>query len=173
MASSVYKWLIPALLGFMLTGAKSAPDAPHPFHVAVVELEHNAADKTFEISCKLFTDDFEKVLTQNYKTKVDLIHPTDKSSMDSLVKKYVLSHLSITADNKQVSFSYLGFEHENEAVYGYFQVDGVPSVKKIDMVNTLMQDLFEDQVNLMHVKVGGERKSVKLDYPKKNASFVF
>jgi hypothetical protein len=57
----------------------------HPLHVSVTEINHNAADKTLEISCKLFTDDFEKVLSQNYKTKVDLINPPDRPAMDKLV----------------------------------------------------------------------------------------
>ena len=104
MASSVYKWLAIPLLGVLL-GAAKAPGA-HPFHVSVVEVNHNAADKTLEISCKIFTDDFEKVLTQNYpqdagrKAKVDLINPPDKAAMDTLVKKYIASHLSLSADGK-------------------------------------------------------------------------
>ena len=58
MASSIYKWLFLPLLALVLTSAK-AP-ALHPFHVSVVEIEHNAEDKSLEISCKIFTDDFEK-----------------------------------------------------------------------------------------------------------------
>ena len=72
----------------------------HPFHVSVTEIEHNAGDKTMEISCKIFTDDFESILAKNYKTKVDLINPPNKSAMDTLVKKYILSHLSIKANGK-------------------------------------------------------------------------
>lgn len=145
----------------------------HPFHVSVVEINHNAADKTLEISCKIFTDDFEKVLTQNYKTKVDLINPPDKAAMDTLVKKYINSHLSLSADGKSVKFSYIGFERENEAVYSYAQVDNIVSVKKIEITNKLMQDLFTDQINLMHVIVGGNRKSTKLDYPSTQAIVEF
>lgn len=142
-------------------------------HVSVVEINHNATDKTLEISCKLFTDDFEKVLKQNYKTRVDLINPPIKAEMDTLVKKYILSHLSLIVDGKPRQFTYVGFEHENEAVYGYVQVENISSVNKIDVTNKLMQDLFTDQLNLIHVIVGGNRKSTKLDYPASQASFKF
>ncbi len=171
MASSVYKWLAIPLLA-VLSGAAKAPGA-HPFHVSVVEVNHNAVDKTLEISCKIFTDDFEKVLTQNYETKVDLINPPDKAAMDTLVKKYIASHLFLSADGKPVKLSYIGFEKESEAVYGYVQADNIASVKKIDIINTLMHDLFTDQINLMHVTVGGNRKSTKLDYPESKATFAF
>jgi hypothetical protein len=137
----------------------------------VVEINHNAVDKTLEISCKIFTDDFEKALVQNYQTKVDLINPPNKAAMDTLVKKYISAHLSISANGKPVYFSYLGFERENEAVYSFLQADNVAAVKKIDISNSLMHDLFTDQISLMHLIVGGNRKSAKLDYPNTQVSF--
>jgi hypothetical protein len=186
MASFLNKWLLVSTipLFFYISGRPGLPKdtlesqaegitSAHPFHVSVVELNHNAADRTFEISCKIFTDDFEKVLTQNYKAKVDLINPPDKKAMDSLVKKYVTTHLAFKADGRPVQFTYLGFEHENEAVYSYMQVDNIASVKKIEITNKVMHDMFNDQINLMHITVGGKRKSTKLDYPAEQASFDF
>jgi hypothetical protein len=176
MAVSVYKWLF---LSVFAIGNPEIRTDYHPFHVSVVEINHNATDKTLEISCKIFTDDFEKALAQNYpqetgkKLRVDLINPTDKKAMDTLVKKYILSHLSITVDGKALSFSYLGFEKDNEAVFSYIQADHISSVKKIEITNKLMQDMFTDQINIVHVIVNGERKSTKLDYPKNVAEFNY
>jgi hypothetical protein len=177
MASSVYKWLV-FPFACLFFGNGKVPLAfsghrLHPFHVSVVEIDHNASAKTLEISCKIFTDDFEKVLAQNYKTKVYLINPPDKAAMDTIVKKYISSHLSINADGKPGKLMYVGFERESEAVYGYVQVNDIPSVKKIDIMNKLMYDLFTDQINLVHVIVGGNRKSTKLDYPDTQASFSY
>jgi hypothetical protein len=184
MVSSLNKWLFLLLPGsiFGLNEIENRnfpiqtyhrQENYHPFHVSVTEIEHNASDKTLEISCKLFTDDFENVLKQNYKTKVDLINPVDKAAMDTLVKKYITSHLSILADGKPVLLTYIGFERDNEAVYGYLQGDNITNPQKIDITNKLMYDLFTDQINLMHIKVGGKRKSIKLDYPAAMASFNF
>lgn len=173
------KWLVlalvPAVLYLGKSGAKSENQAPlpHPLHVSVTEINHNASDKTLEISCKLFTDDFEKVLAQNYKTKIDLINPTDRPAMEKIVNDYIHKHLSIKGDGKVLSFSALGFEKDNDAIYSYFQVDNMPSIKKIEVNNELMFDLFTDQINLMHVIVGGNRKSTKLNYPDKEAAFNY
>jgi hypothetical protein len=200
MAASIYKWLAISLFPLIFFYNGSAPlkadlfqlqGAPgnhqggerdrslHPFHVSVVEINHNANDKTLEISCKIFTDDFEKVLAQNYpqdaahKTRVDLINPPVRKAMDTLVKNYISTHLSIRADGKPVHFSYLGFERESEAVYSYVQVDNIVTVKNIELVDKLMYDLFTDQINLIHVIVGGNRKSTKLDYPETVATISF
>lgn len=185
MVSCINKWfaIIPLLLIFKGTHwekssrtfylHRSAGYLSHPFHVSVVEINHNASEKTLEISCKIFTDDFEKVLAQNYKTKTDLINPPVKAVMDTLVKKYILSHLFLEADGKPVLLTYLGFERENEAVYSYVEAGNIPAVKKIVIQNTLMHDLFTDQINLMHVKVNGIRKSSKLDYPQTRLALDF
>ena len=145
----------------------------HPLHVSVTEINHNDTEKTLEISCKLFTDDFEKVLTQNYKTKVDLINPPDRPAMEKLVSDFILTHLSIKADGKPVQLSYIGYERDNDAIYSYFQADNIKPVKKIDITNHILHELFTDQINLLHVIVGGKRKSYKLDYPQQEASFSF
>jgi len=169
MASSVYKWLFLPLVCLLLAGKP----APHPFHVSVIEVNHNATDKTLEISCKIFTDDFEKILAKNYKTKVDLINPVNKAAMDSLVKKYIFSHLVISANGKPVSFQYLGFENDKEAAYGYIEVENVPVLNKISISTNMMYDQFQDQVNIMHVIVNGNRKSTKLNFPDTEAEIVF
>jgi len=171
MAASLYKWLFIPVVGIILSA--STPFIPHPFHVSVTEINHNATDKTLEISCKIFTDDFEKILAKNYKTKVDLGKAEIKNAMDSLVKKYVLSHFSLRADNKAVKYSYLGFEIDNEATFAYIEIESIPSVANISIGNTILYDQFDDQINIMHVIVGGKRKSNKLVYPDKEVNFSF
>jgi hypothetical protein len=171
MAASVFKWLLLPLTGMVLMAGKK-PE-PHPFHVSVIEINHNATDKTLEISCKIFTDDFEKVLAKNYKAKTDLINPPNKAAMDTLVKKYILSHLSIKADGRPVAIQYVGFENENEAVFSYIEVGNIPVVKKLDISTNIMYDMFDDQVIIIHTVVGGKRISNKLEYPNKETSFSF
>ena len=146
---------------------------PHPLHVTVTEINHNATDKTLEISCRIFTDDFEKVLAQNYKTKVDLVNPPDRAAMENLVKDFVQRHVLLKGDNKNLQMSYLGYERDNDAIYSYLEVQNIPAIKKLDLTNTLLQELFTDQINLVHITVNGKRKSAKLDYPEKDVSFTF
>lgn len=194
MAASAYKWLFLSMLSglsFMegnlqQPGSRSPRRATeqsegwerssgglHPIHISVIEINHNASDKTLEIMCKIFTDDFERTLAKKYNAKVDLINPPDKAAMDSLVKKYLNSHLHIKANGRPVSFSYLGFEHEVEAVYSYIEVLNVPSVNRFDVTTDIMYDTFDDQMNILHVIVNGNRKSTRLNYPNKEAALSF
>ena len=49
------------------------------------------------------------------------------------------------------NYHYLGFERDNDAIYSYFEVDNIASVKKLEIINHIMHELFTDQINLMHI----------------------
>jgi len=179
MAKAVYKWSVALLtiaiccflFNFSFGSISSKRIGDHPYYISVVEINHNAPDKTLEISCRIFTNDFETTLEKNYKAKVDLVNPPDKGAVDKLINDYIKKHFSLKVDNKPVDFSYVGFEKEEEAIESYFQVDNITSVKKIDVSNSILHDFSDQQINIVHCIVGGKRQSTKLDYPKTDASF--
>jgi hypothetical protein len=184
MAAWLNKWLLVSLAPVFFIRNVNPPgmenvfrfqrdDGGHPFHVSTTEINHNATEKTLEITCRIFTDDFESALAKQYNTKADFSNAALKKNMDSLAKKYILLHLQLKAEGKAVMMSYLGFEKENEATYVYFQADNVPTAKKIEAVNSILHNVYDDQINIMHVIVGGNRKSSKLDYPTTQAAFTF
>ncbi len=117
----LFKWLFPALATFSShSGAPANSLARHPLFVSVTEMNYNAADKDLEISCKIFTDDFEKTLANVYHAKVDLSAPANKKENDKLVNEYIKTHLLLKLDNKAVTLSFVRFEKDNDAVWGYF-----------------------------------------------------
>jgi hypothetical protein len=176
MARCVNKWLPVVSLaslvaGFLLLVSWAKPLSSHPYYLSVVEVNHNTTDKTLEISCKIFTNDFEETLEKNYKSKIDLASTKDKAVADKWIRDYITKHLSFKADDKSVTFSYLGYEKEDEAIYSYFEVKDIPAIKKISITNSLLHDFSDQQINIIHCIVGGKRQSTKLDYPKTEASF--
>lgn len=173
MAFLFHKWLLLFFIPFLPNTQHDAGKALHPFYVSVTEIHHNGKDKTLEISCKIFADDMEDILEKNYKKSVDLSSAKQTSQNNNLIADYVNGHLSVITDGKLRKLQYLGFEKEAEAVYCYFEVTEVPSLKKLELTNSLLQDFTSEQINIMHVVVNGNRKSYKLDYPQKNATFGF
>ena len=181
MALLSFKWLLFILSPLFFLQAKgdvynnqvSAGTSLHPFYVSVTEINHNAKDKALEISCKMFADDMEDILKQQYKTKVDLSNNQQAEQNNKLLVDYITKHLAFTADGKPVKLNYVGYEKESESVYVYLEGINLPSIKKLDVTNSILQDFNNTQINIMHVMVNGSRKSYKLDYPNKQASFSF
>lgn len=171
MAGSLYKWFSAV---FLLTCIAGRPaEKPHPLYISVTEISHNARDRILEVSCKMFTNDLETALEKMAKTHVDLSAAKDKAASDRLIGEYVERHLRLRLDGKAAALHFVGSEKENDGTWSYFQVDNVPAVKRIDVANDLLYDSFNQQIGIIHVTVGGQRKSTRLDYPDANATFEF
>ena len=145
----------------------------HPLYVSVIEIEHNAKDKTLEVSCKIFTDDFEKTLRKTYNVHVDLLDPAKKDAMNKLVNDYVQKHLKIALEGKNATMRFIGYEQIEEGIYSYYQVNNVNAVKNISITDDILYEYKKEQMGLIHVTVNGNRKSSKLNNPDEKISFVF
>ncbi len=156
--------------GFLLTQPQTVS---HPIYVSVTEIEHNSKEKTLEVSCKIFTDDFEKTLRQAYKTHVDLLQPKDKNAMNNLVKDYVTKHLQIKADGKAVALEFIGYEQQEEGIVSFYQVSNIASVKKMEVTDNILFEYKKEQISIIHTIVNGNRKSTKLVNPEDKYSFEF
>jgi hypothetical protein len=145
----------------------------HPLYITVTEINHNPKDKTLEISCKMFTNDFEAVLEKETHAKVDLSDVKNKTATDKLIAGYIQRHLLLKLDGRAAVLQFVGSEKEEDGTWSYFQVNNISTVKKIDVSNSLLYDNFDQEINIMHASVGGVKKSTRLDYPSAAASFEF
>ena len=168
MSSILLKWLF-----ISLSLLPFGENSHHPIFVSVTEIEHNAKEKTLEISCKIFTDDFEKALRSFYKTHVDLLDEKIKPAMDKLVNDYVQKHMKILVDGKLAGLQFIGFEKIEEGIYSYYQVDNIAFPKKIEVTDNVLLEYNAQQMNLVHVTVGGERKSGKLNSSENKLTVYF
>ena len=175
MAAIFYKWLI--ICGSLATIGHDSnqwnTSRPHPFYIAVTEINLNTSDKTLEVSCKMFADDLEQTIEKNNHAQLDISSDKDKANFDKYIPAYIKTHLGLKIDGKTGNLSYIGFEKDKESAFCYFQVDNISSLRKLDVFDSLLQDFTTDQINIIHVTVNGKRQSTKLDYPDKNASFSF
>jgi hypothetical protein len=183
MAEMLFKWFFLALIqmsqinspgsGRVIMDNRAKAPANHPFFLAVTEINHNAADKSLEISCKMFADDLEQILEKNNKTSLDISSDKDKASFDKLIAAYIPAHLSISVDGKTIPLTYVGFEKEKESAFCYFQADLASVPKKLEINNSILYDFNESQSNIIHITVNGKRQSTRLNYPDKKAEFKF
>lgn len=168
MVSILFKWL---LIGGLALHSPAATH--HPIFVSVTEIEHNTKDKTLEISCKIFTDDFEQALRQAYKTHVDLLKPQDKNAMNKLVSDYVQKHLLIKVDDKNVTLQFLGYEQQEEGIVSFYQVNNIAAVKKIVITDNILFEYKKEQMSIIHLTIKDKKQSTKLVNPEQQCSFEF
>ncbi len=154
MLSGLYQLMISAMLLF------------HPFFISMTDINYNNKAQSLEVSVRIFTDDFEKVLRKNCNCKVDLLKPQDKRVMTNLANSYILKHLQIKLNGLSYNLEPVGYEQEEESIWNYYQVKGIKEVKKIEINNSLLHDYKVEQINMLHIKINGKEDTDKLDYPK-------
>lgn len=145
----------------------------HPFYVSVFTINQDKDAKNLEISCRIFFDDLEDALEKEYHTKIDLVKAGEKGKTDEYLAAYFKKNLRIQANGKALSIQYLGYSIEDDAAWCFLEASDVGIIMEMTVLNSVLYTSHEKQSNILHVTIGGVRKSTKLDNPKTKASFNF
>jgi len=136
----------------------------HPYYVSVVELKNNRAEHLLELTCRLFTDDFEDAL-KNDGSHINLTNPGNRDTAEARVNFYVNKHLEVQVNGKAVKFSFLGYEIKEDAVNVYMQLPFTGSLREVYFNSTLLYREHPEQAGIFHVVEGSKRESRKLVNP--------
>lgn len=139
--------------------------ALHPYHVGSVEFSYNQKSKTFEITGRFFMDDLENAINKKYGKSAHFLNPKSEKEMQQLVKNYADEYLKLKVNNQILKVNYVGYQEDRESVNIYLESDPVANPKKIETAVSFLYNLFDDQMNIIHIVINAQRKSEKLNYP--------
>lgn len=146
---------------FTLSPAKDI----HPYHVGSVEFNYNSKSQTFQITGKFFLDDLENALKEKYGMAVHFNDEKYKSQINDALKKYCAEYVKLKADNHTLQINYIGYEEDSESVNIFLESEAITQPKKVETAVSFLYNYFEDQMNIIHIIVGGKRQSERLNYP--------
>ncbi|SHE59202.1 DUF6702 family protein [Chryseobacterium takakiae] len=139
--------------------------AKHPYHVGSVEINYNQKSKTFEITGRFFLDDLENGLNNKYGKSLHFNDPKFKSQLNEALKNYSAEYFKLKGNNKFLNVGFVGYEEDHESVNIYLESEKIDNPKKVEAAVSFLYNLFDDQINIVHIIVNGNRKSEKLTYP--------
>lgn len=133
----------------------------HKFYVSVTNMNYSDRDKAFQITTRIFIDDLEAVLLERYGIDTDLATPDEVANSNELIDKYLKTKLVIYFDDEVAQYQFLGKEFDTDIVVCYLEITNVKlqELQKIEIQNEVLTDLFEDQQNIVHIKIDDKRKS--------------
>lgn len=137
----------------------------HPYHVGSVEFNYNVKSKTFQITGKFFLDDLENALNKKYGKSIRFNDPKYKAEINKELQDYCENYLKLKINNQFLTFNFVGFEENQESVDIYLESKATVKPEKVETSVSLLYNLFDDQINIIHVIIDGVRKSSKLNYP--------
>ena len=149
------------LMNFSQTRALTQSQG-HKFYVSTANIEFNPSTNNLEIIQRIFTDDIENVLRARYGTQIKLGAVNEAEENAELIKRYVLNQWTIKNNNQDLVLNYLGHQYDIDQVKIFIEAPINGSLAELFFENKTLFDLTSDQQNILHVKVGDERKSLLL-----------
>lgn len=122
-------------------------------------MQYNPAQKSLEISIRVFTDDLEKALSMENNNRRFVVNNNDQN--DAFVEKYLRKSFVMMDARQQVRpFQYVGKEQEADATWIYLEVPAQGSIEGWMLQNNLLMDVFSDQMNMLNLKLPTGKKTI-------------
>lgn len=130
----------------------------HKYYVSVTDIEYSSANKSLQVTSRLFIDDFQNVLQERYGASIKL----DDKTADVYVEKYFKKKFSISVNGTLKGYTYIGKEFNDDMLQCYFEVEDIDDVQSVTITNKLLMDLYEGQQNITHITINDKKKSFLL-----------
>jgi hypothetical protein len=146
----------------------------HPIHISVTEIEYDEREKELEITIRIFTDDLEAAIRAHRNDpELELLNLPGETRLDDLAKPYLLQQINIELDGKDQKLNYLGHEQDGDTHVFFIQVQPVKKWKTITVENRVIQEMYDDQSNIVHVTVREKTRSMRLMRNNPSGSLTF
>ncbi len=133
--------------------------ARHKYYVAVTQVDHVPQKKRIEITSRIFIDDLEKALTKKYKKKPNITSTNEIPEAEEWIKSYIKEKIKISINNKPQQIEYLAKEVEGDVLIIYTKIAISKKINTFEIYNSLLTEIFEEQQNIVHTNINGNKKS--------------
>ncbi len=136
----------------------------HKFYLSVTNVNYSKEDRALQVTSRIFIDDFEKVLFERYGIEAKLATSNESKVADEYIEKYFRTKLVVEINGENAPYTYIGKRYDNDVVICYIEVPNVDlaQTKSIQIENELLTDLFDEQQNIVHFRIGDLKKSFVL-----------
>ncbi|WP_304141029.1 DUF6702 family protein [Mesoflavibacter zeaxanthinifaciens] len=134
----------------------------HKYYVSITQIEFVKEQQSVQIISRIFIDDFESVLRKRYDKSITLDRGDDETQIDDYIKKYLLTKIEISINNKEVIPNFIGKKYDDGIMHCYLEIENVKSISTFQIKNKVLFDMFEDQKNVIRTNINNKNKTVVL-----------
>lgn len=134
----------------------------HKYYVSITQIEFVEEQQSVQIISRIFIDDFESVLRKRYDENITLDRGDDETQIDDYIKKYLLTKIEISINNKEVIPNFIGKKYDDGIMHCYLEIENIKSISTFQIKNKVLFDMFEDQKNVIRTNINNKNKTVVL-----------
>jgi hypothetical protein len=122
----------------------------HPFYVSLTDIRYNPEHDRLEMAQRIFWDDLEVALSQQYQKKVDFLNPDDPQELEKFIEAYLLEKNEIHINGGKVTLKYLGHEIEEDTAWFYLEGSIAATPEKARIKNSVLIHVYDTQQNIVN-----------------------
>ena len=134
----------------------------HKYYVSITKIDFVEEQESLQITSRIFIDDLEDVIRERYNQEIVLDVNEESEMVEFYIESYLKEKVSIKINGENVILNYLGKEYENEILFCYLEIMNIKAIKAIEITNTILFDKFDDQKNIIRLKINNKNKSFML-----------
>lgn len=138
--------------------AQAKTASAHPIHISYTEIRYRESDKTLEISLRVYANDFSAAAARSAGVTLRGDSTIDgRNALD-----YIRRNFHITdGSGRSLSPSACGIARAADMLKFCFRATVTAGLKGVRVRNTVMTELFGDQVNIVQ-STGGKKRTSRL-----------
>ena len=141
----------------------------HKFYVSMYQVNYNVNAKRIEITTRIFIDDINTALEKKYHKKILLGSKQETPEDELALKKYISEKCTIKVNGVIKPMVYLSKELEDNTLICYLKINNIPKISKLEIENTALTEVFENQQNIIQSTIYKEKNSALLTLEKNKA----
>jgi hypothetical protein len=131
----------------------------HPVHVSITNLDYMPEQNKITLSFKVFQDDFQLLFAHLYQVSINFDDHENYKNYQNRVDEYFSSHFKIIeGEDKKHLISYKGMKKNEESIWFYYETLVDKEIEYLEIVNTILLDLYFDQKNMLILNHNGKEK---------------
>jgi hypothetical protein len=134
----------------------------HKFYVSIYQINYISEKKMLQITSRIFFDDLNDVLKKKYNKATSIGEKNESEEDIVLMKKYISDNFSIKINGQLKTINYISKELEGNVLICYYTVTAVSKIKSLEIQNTALFDLNEEQQNIIQTFIYEKKQSLLL-----------
>lgn len=150
---TVFLFLIP-LFSFKLL---------HEYYVSVTKIDFVKEKKAVQITSRLFTDDLESALRQQYGDTLRLNSKQNEKLISDYIGSYIKKTLFVTINGNPKKLNFIGNEYDLDVVISYMEIENVEQITTLKVSNKILYDVYSNQENIVRTHINSKNKTFILN----------
>ncbi len=145
----------------------------HKYYISVTQIDYIKDKESIQIISRIFIDDFENLLRERYDETITLTDDKELEIVNSYIERYLKEKINVLINNKEVDLVFIGKEYDGDIMRCYMEISKVRKISSFEVVNKVLFDLYEEQQNLVKLKINSKQKSFILTSQNDKALLAF